>query len=151
MFSKRAVICQRNKKLCLIFRCGDMRPNSFIVGAQIAAKLVSRKTTKEGEMYYEATTLQIKPDSANEANLFLLWPFTVTHVINKKSPLYRLSEEQLKREHFELHVSLEGTIETTSMNFQARSSYLPGEILWGHRFEPMITFDDASSKYQVGL
>ena len=55
----------------------------------------------------------------------------------------------MKREAFELHVSLEGTIETTSMNFQARSSFLPDEIIWGHRFEPIISFDMDKNKYQA--
>ena len=48
-------------------------------------------------------------------------------------------------------MSLEGTIETTSMNFQARSSYLPDEITWGHRFEPIISFDQERNKYQACL
>ena len=48
-------------------------------------------------------------------------------------------------------MSLEGTIETTSMNFQARSSYLPNEITWGHRFEPIISFDQERNKYQACL
>ena len=57
----------------------------------------------------------------------------------------------MRQEAFELHVSLEGTIETTSMNFQARSSYLPDEIEWGHRFEPIISFDPDKNKYQVSF
>jgi hypothetical protein len=35
VFSKQAVICERNKKLCMIFRVGDMRQDSFIVNAQV--------------------------------------------------------------------------------------------------------------------
>ena len=89
VFSKKAVIFQRNKKLCLAFRCGDMRPKSFIVGATLGAKIIRRKETKEGEMYHDAEVLTIEPDSCNEANLFLVWPFTVIHVIDKHSPFYR--------------------------------------------------------------
>ena len=89
VFSKKAVIFQRNKKLCLAFRCGDMRPKSFIVGATLGAKIIRRKETKEGEMYHDAEVLTIKPDSSEEANLFLVWPFTVIHVIDKNSPFYR--------------------------------------------------------------
>ena len=44
---------------------------------------------------------------------------------------------------------LEGTIESTSMTFQARTSYLPNEIMWGHRFEPMMIFRKDHNKYQV--
>ncbi len=43
MFSKNAVICERDRKLCLVFRVGDMRHDSFIVGAQLSAKLIRRR------------------------------------------------------------------------------------------------------------
>ena len=35
MFSRCAVINQRNKKLCLIFRIGDLRDDNFILGTQV--------------------------------------------------------------------------------------------------------------------
>lgn len=35
------------------------------------------------------------------------------------------------------------------MTTQARSSYLPSEILWGHRFESLITFRKDSGEYEV--
>ena len=66
-----------------------MRPKSFIVGATLGAKIIRRKETKEGEMYHDAEVLTIKPDSSEEANLFLVWSFTVIHVIDKNSPFYR--------------------------------------------------------------
>ena len=51
--------------------------------------------------------------------------------------------------NFELHVSMEGTIESTGLTFQARTSYVPGEILWGHRFESMMLYRHDNKKYQV--
>lgn len=35
------------------------------------------------------------------------------------------------------------------MTTQARSSYLPSEILWGHRFQSLITFKKESGEYEV--
>ena len=35
------------------------------------------------------------------------------------------------------------------MTFQARTSYLPNEIMWGHRFEPMMIYRKDHNKYQV--
>jgi len=37
------------------------------------------------------------------------------------------------------------------MAFQARSSYLPTEILWGHRYEPMTLFRRDHNKFQVNF
>lgn len=35
------------------------------------------------------------------------------------------------------------------MTTQARSSYLPTEILWGHRFENLISFRKDTAEYEV--
>ena len=48
MFSRKAVISERDGKLCLVFRVGDMRDDSFIVGAQLSVKLIRRRCTAEG-------------------------------------------------------------------------------------------------------
>jgi len=42
-----------------------------------------------------------------------------------------------------------GVIESTGMTTQARSSYLPSEILWGHRFQSIITFRKETGEYEV--
>lgn len=44
---------------------------------------------------------------------------------------------------------LEGVVESTGMTTQARSSYLPTEILWGHRFEHVVTFRKETGEYEV--
>ena len=89
VFSKQAVICERDKKLCMMFRVGDMRSDSFIVGAQISAKLIRRKVTDEGEMFHDVQQINIAPDSSNEPCMFLIWPITVLHVIDEESPFYK--------------------------------------------------------------
>lgn len=43
----------------------------------------------------------------------------------------------------------EGVIESTGMTTQARSSYLPSEILWGHRFQSLVTFKKETGEYEV--
>jgi potassium inwardly-rectifying channel subfamily J len=71
------------------------------------------------------------------------------HRINEESPFWEMSPEDLHREQFELIVILEGIVESTGMTTQARSSYLPGEILWGHRFERLVTFQKENGQYQI--
>ena len=60
-----------------------------------------------------------------------------------------MSASEMAHDKFEIVVGLEGTIESTSNTFQARTSYLPDEILWGHRFEPMVLYRKDHNKYQV--
>lgn len=35
------------------------------------------------------------------------------------------------------------------MTTQARSSYLPSEILWGHRFQHLVTFKKETGEHEV--
>ena len=44
LFSRHAVICLRDGKLCLLFRVGDMR-KSHIIGTNISAQIIKRKVS----------------------------------------------------------------------------------------------------------
>ncbi|XP_016323940.1 ATP-sensitive inward rectifier potassium channel 12-like [Sinocyclocheilus anshuiensis] len=79
--------------------------------------------------------------------LFLVSPLVIVHEIDEDSPLWGMSRADLESDDFEIVVILEGMVEATAMTTQARSSYLSREIIWGHRFEPVI-FEDRD-RYQV--
>lgn len=46
-------------------------------------------------------------------------------------------------------IIISGVIESTGMTTQARSSYLPSEILWGHRFEPLVSYKTETGEHEV--
>lgn len=148
LFSRNAVICQRDGHLCLMFRVGDMR-KSHIVEAHVRAQLIKRKVTQEGELlpYYQHELTV--GGNGEEDKIFFIWPTTIVHKIDPSSPLYVLSASEMIRERFEIVVILEGVIESTGMTTQARSSYLPSEVLWGHRFEPLVSFKKDTGEYEV--
>jgi len=151
IFSNQAVVNQRNGKLCLIIRIGDLRDDNFILGTQISAKLLRRRISQEGEIFQEMKNLKISPDTTEESCIFFVWPLDIVHVIDEDSPFYEISEADLAKERFELLVVMEGTNETSNMTFQARASYLPQEILWGHRFEQMLLYRRDHNKFQVNF
>jgi potassium inwardly-rectifying channel subfamily J len=92
----------------------------------------------------------VEDTSDVKSNFFcLLWPETVVHCIDKPSPLYELSADDLQEANFEIIVIMEGTIESTDQRVQARTSYLPAEILWGHRFEPVVSYDKSQGRDEV--
>lgn len=138
MYSKCATICLREDQLCLTFRVGDVRSKSHIIGATIRASLVSQQITREGEIIpFCHTQLNVTIDNSN--NLLLIWPVTIVHIIDESSPFYELSALELSNFKFELITVLEGTVESTGQSIQVRSSYLPSEVKWGHRFEPIVS------------
>ncbi|KAK7929986.1 hypothetical protein WMY93_006381 [Mugilogobius chulae] len=137
LFSQHAVIALRDGKLCLMWRLGNMR-KSHIVEAHVRAQLIRPHVTAEGEyLPLEQTDIDVGYDEGLD-RLFLVSPLVIVHQINKSSPLYNFSRYDLQKQDFEIVVILEGMVEATAMTTQARSSYLAKEILWGHRFEPVV-------------
>lgn len=148
LFSKYAVVCQRDGHLCLLFRVGDIR-KSHIIGANIRAQLIRSEQTKEGELNPQhVTELSIGTDSC-ASDLFFIWPMLVVHRIDENSPFYNLSAADMLSERFEIVVILEGTIESTGQTTQARSSYLNMEVLWGHRFLPVVSYNNDRQGYDI--
>ncbi|XP_014897430.1 G protein-activated inward rectifier potassium channel 1 [Poecilia latipinna] len=141
MFSQDAVISQRDGKLCLMFRVGNLR-NSHMVSAQIRCKLIKSRQTPEGE-FLPLDQCELDVGFGTGADqLFLVSPLTICHEINPKSPFFDLSQRSLMNEQFEIVVILEGIVETTGMTCQARTSYTEDEVLWGHRFLPVMSLEE---------
>ncbi|XP_007888118.1 G protein-activated inward rectifier potassium channel 1 [Callorhinchus milii] len=145
MFSEHAVISMRDGKLTLMFRVGNLR-NSHMVSAQMRCKLLKSRQTPEGE-FLPLDQLELDVGFSTGADqLFLVSPLTICHVIDPKSPFYDLSQQSMKTEQFEIVVILEGIVETTGMTCQARTSYTEDEVLWGHRFYPVISLEEGFFK-----
>ena len=118
MFSKNAVVTQRDGEFYLLFRIGNMR-KSHLIEAHVRAQVIHyKRISEEGEeVRYDTEELAVNTqrdmrrdgkrveydsngseisdsDSSNdeEANPYtiLLWPVTVAHKIDKYSPFYAL-------------------------------------------------------------
>ncbi|CAG7816393.1 unnamed protein product, partial [Allacma fusca] len=104
---------------------------------QVQARVIRRRTTDEGEIIqYDQQELPIHTTEKSN-KIFLFWPLTVAHILDESSPLGDLQPSDLSPDNtsFEIMVVLEGVVESTGLTVQARSSYLPSEILWGQRFQ----------------
>ncbi|CAF1228860.1 unnamed protein product [Rotaria sp. Silwood1] len=148
IWSREAVICLRDGQMTLQCRVGDMR-KSHIVEAHVRMYLIKKRVTLEGEILPLHTyDMNVGFDKGVD-RLFLIWPLVVEHIIDEQSPLYGINRSDLAKQRFELVVILEGIIESTGMTTQARTSYLPSEILWGYRFERLITFQRDDGLYRI--
>jgi len=148
IFSKNAVINQENGQLVLQIRLGDLR-HSHLVDSVISGMVVRRRATEEGA-YYPLYQFNCEFTANGMGDrIFLLWPLLLTHVIDKDSPLYDMRPAEISSEKFEIILFLTGTVESTGELCQARTSYLPKEILWGHRFERIEEYDIGHSRWHV--
>ncbi|CAF0798070.1 unnamed protein product [Rotaria sp. Silwood1] len=141
IWSQHAVISLRDGLLTLQIRLGDMRHRSTLVEAHTRMYFVSKRQTKENETIpLNLLDMDVGYDAGKD-RLFLNWPLIIEHKIDSRSPLYEMNREQILKEKFEILLVLEGIIEPTGMVTQAKTSYMPEEIIWGARFERMIHFD----------
>ncbi|XP_049643510.1 ATP-sensitive inward rectifier potassium channel 14, partial [Suncus etruscus] len=146
LFSRCAVVALRDRRLCLMWRVGNLR-RSHLVEAHVRAQLLQPRVTPEGEYIpLDHQDVDVGFDGGTD-RIFLVSPITIVHEIDAASPLYELGRAELARADFELVVILEGMVEATAMTTQCRSSYLPSELLWGHRFEPVLF--QRGSQYEV--
>ncbi|XP_053326663.1 ATP-sensitive inward rectifier potassium channel 12 [Spea bombifrons] len=137
LFSHNAIIAMRDGKLSLMWRVGNLR-KSHIVEAHVRAQLIKPRITEEGEYIpLDQIDINVGFDKGLD-RIFLVSPITIVHEIDEESPLFGISKQELETSDFEIVVILEGMVEATAMTAQARSSYLASEILWGHRFEPVL-------------
>ncbi|XP_026167685.1 potassium inwardly rectifying channel subfamily J member 11, like [Mastacembelus armatus] len=141
IFSRNAVIAPRNGRPTFMFRVGDLR-KSMIISATIQLQVIRRTVTSEGEVI-PVCQLDIQVENPLRSNgIFLVSPLIISHTMERSSPLYELSAQSLASEDLEIIVILEGVVETTGITMQARTSYIPEEILWGRRFVSIITEED---------
>uniref|UniRef100_A0A672GF85 ATP-sensitive inward rectifier potassium channel 14 n=1 Tax=Salarias fasciatus TaxID=181472 RepID=A0A672GF85_SALFA len=138
VFSDTAVVSLRDGKLCMMWRVGNLR-RSHLVEAHVRAQLLKSRVTPEGEFLpLDNMDINVGFDTGTD-RIFLVSPVTIVHEINDESPFFEMDQKALENDSdLEVVVILEGMVEATAMTTQCRSSYLASEILWGHRFEPVL-------------
>ncbi|CAG4972362.1 unnamed protein product [Colias eurytheme] len=142
-FSKKAVISMRDGRLCLMFRAWDLNYD-HIICSEFTAHYIQTRKTKEGEVIrYYAHSLRL------QQRQFLLWPVTLLHVIDADSPLFRFTPQHLADNSYEITVSLKGASASMGTFTQSQTSYLPREVVWGHRFPSVVRYDTNKQKYVI--
>jgi inward rectifier potassium channel len=129
LFSKVAVVGPNNGIPTLSIRLANQRQNQLLA-AEVTMTLVRDETSEEGELtrrFYDLNLVR------NRSPVFAL-TFRVMHPIDADSPLYGMNYETLAEQHAEIVVIAGGIDETLVQPVNARTSYLPHEILWSHRF-----------------
>ncbi|CAO4387926.1 unnamed protein product [Caenorhabditis nigoni] len=151
-FSRMAVIGpldEHDKRPTLMIRLADIQEKLFLAESHVRLYMACSKINSRGDReLIGVKDMNVGYDSGWD-RVLLLWPIIVRHVINEDSPLYGMSRDNIAKADFELIMTVEGIVEATGMTFQARTSFLPDEILWGYKFKPMVLMNEKLSKYEV--
>ncbi|XP_053608119.1 G protein-activated inward rectifier potassium channel 2-like [Plodia interpunctella] len=137
IFSKNAIINHRDRNLCLLFRVGNTR-KSRIIACNIRAYLIRCVTAGDDTPSNEQMVLKLNVDASKDFSF--MFPITALHKIDKTSPFYTFSARDILKYELEILVVFEGIIESTGQPVQAKSSYIASEVMWGHRFVPVVEY-----------
>jgi inward rectifier potassium channel len=134
-FSDSALIAPYQGITSFQFRIINARNNQIIeLGARL---LFSRFENSSGNRVRKYYQLPLE----RERVVFFPLAWTIVHPIDKSSPLYGLSQEELLATDGEFLILLTGIDETFSQTVHARSSYRADELVWGAKFENMYIYD----------
>jgi inward rectifier potassium channel len=129
LFSRVAVIAPHNGVPNLSFRAANLRRNQ-ILQAEVGVVLLRDEWTQEGDTIRRFHDLKL----ARPRSPVFAMTFTVMHAIDQDSPLNGMTAATLQAQNAELIVTATGIDETIAQPVHVRTSYLPHEILWDHRF-----------------
>jgi inward rectifier potassium channel len=131
VFSRCAVIAPYRDGTAFMFRTVNMKTNEIV---ELEAKVLMARRKGDGNVDREYIPLALE----RERVVFFPATWTVVHPIDKNSPLYGLTQEQMLSCDVEFLVRLNGFDETFSQTVHTRSSYRADEVVWGARFRSVF-------------
>ncbi|XP_019865939.1 G protein-activated inward rectifier potassium channel 2-like [Aethina tumida] len=138
IFSKSAVVCLRDGKLCFIFRINDFTSKIWC-GTTIYLYFIDKDENKS----FALKQMKVQPYG------LLIFPLEIVHTIDEDSPLWEFSPEDLATKQYEIVAVAEGSSMITGQVSQNRTSYIRTDIFWGYRFCPCVSFNEHSNKWIV--
>lgn len=129
LHSEHAIIAPFQDKTALMFRIANARKNQLV---ECEATLLFNYQDKE-----TATRrfINLGLEYAKVNALSLSW--TLVHPIDENSPLFGLSQEEVKEMSPEIILMFKAFDDTYSQVVHTRLSYNYQEIFWGAKFDPM--------------
>ena len=156
VFSKNAVVTKRNGFLRLIFQVVNIQ-TSQLIEAHFRGQVVMQVRTEEGEEIKHhqreikvSSQIDEEDAAAEDRGLFLL-PVQVSHTIDTDSPLYKMTPAELLTSKMEFIFVMEAVVEPSGNTTQARTSFLPDEILWGYRFDSCVEWLEEEGVFKVDV
>ena len=142
-YSSMAVIAPFNGGRALMIRIANRRRNELIeMDAQMTLAIMDGAVAGVGRRY-----LPMVLDRRSVSFFPLAW--TMVHPITPASPLWGMSEADLRAREAEVLVLLHGTDETFATRVSSRRSYCGDEIVWGAKFRSV--FDTTRSDGRVSI
>ena len=135
-FSQNALISPYEEETGLMVRIVNRRSNQLIeLSAQIFFVIYEQIGENTHQRFYQL------PLERNQIALFPL-NWTLVHPINKDSPMFGKTREDLIKSNAEFLIIIKGYDDTFAQTVHSRYSYKCDDLIWGAKFEPMYYTDE---------
>ena len=135
-FSDNMVIAPYQDGFSLQFRVVNQRRNELMEIECRMMLMTVKGLSGQSQRSYELLRLE------RSQVLFLPLTWTVVHPIDRESPLFGKTPEDLAQSQAEVLILIKAYDDTFSQTVLARYSYRHDEILWNRRFMPAFFVDD---------
>ena len=146
LFSRSAVIAPLGENTSFQFRIINVRSNQ-IIDLHARVMMARFETSADGMSMRRYYSLPLERE--NVAFFPLSW--TVVHTIDSASPLFGVTEDELRTSSAEFLVLLTGVEETFSQVVNTRSSYRADEVIWHAKFADIFIYDPGGRTAGVDL
>ncbi len=144
-FSSRMIIAPFQSGRALMFRVANTRESQLIdLEARVNCSWVEHGGPGVGRKFAMLTL-----ERANVTLFPLAW--TIVHPITPESPLWGLSEDDLRAGQYELLAMISATEETFAQPVHTRTSYVAEEIVWGAKFRNIFNPPDEQGMLSVDV
>lgn len=146
VFSRNAIVAPYRDGTALMFRLVNQRRNEMV---ELRAQVLLSRRKREGKHAADREFLRL--DLERETVVFFPLTWTVVHPIDRKSPMWGLSHEDLVASDAEVLILINGFDETFSQTLHTRTSYKPDEIVWGAKFTTVFNPPQADGTVSVDI
>lgn len=135
-FSKNLILRDFNGERALMFRLMNRR-DTIMIEPEITVNLSITEPSNNG---YKRNFYQLKLERNKITYLPTIW--TVVHMIDKESPLFKYSDKEMQELEAELYILLQYHDESFSQKLFRIYSYQFEDLLLNVKFEPSYHYDE---------
>ncbi|HET6226897.1 MAG TPA: ion channel [Bacteroidia bacterium] len=143
LFSKNAIIAPFKNGSAFQFRIANKMRNSQVSNLECQVT-VAKLEIENGVPIRRFRSLKLELKSI----VFFPMSWTINHVIDEDSPLYKLTAEDMEKADVEFLILLTGFNDTFSQTVTARYSYTYEELVYGARFISIFGQNDKGQTTQ---
>lgn len=125
IYSDNAIIAPFNSMNAFQFRIANMKNDHDMI--DVETEVILSKEENNSRKFFN---LKLEYRKINFFNA----SWTINHIINEESPVYGLSEKDLKDSDCEFLILIKGYDNTFAQYVNSRYSYRYDELIWGARF-----------------